>query len=205
MEVAIMFLTVLFQNASFTLVSRARNSKSLFYHLVAAVFSNLLWLVVIRQVVLNLNNGPVMVAYLVASVAGSVLMHWLAMRFFEKAKPGELLAGFPTHSKDITGTRICLYDVLDYNFEGDDPCLNIVVFEDNAFRKMYPHWDPTLTKPLLDKYEVETLRMKIVRKAGPGDTLESVLMFIADYNDKEIDDLEKQVDEMRKNFKQSPQ
>lgn len=78
-------LTIL-QNASFTLVSRARNSRSIKYHALASVLSNGIWLLVIRQVVLNLDKWPLMVTYLVGAVSGSVLMHWVAMKYFEKGK-----------------------------------------------------------------------------------------------------------------------
>jgi putative flippase GtrA len=83
-EILIMFSLVLLQNASFTLVSRARNSQSLLYHTIASVLSNGIWLLVIRQVVLNLDRVDLMITYLVASVAGSIGMHYLAMKYFEK-------------------------------------------------------------------------------------------------------------------------
>lgn len=76
-------MTVL-QNASFTLVSRARNSRSVPFHAIAAIGSNGIWLLVIRNVVTNLNSAPVMAAYLVGSVVGSVAMHKISMRYFEK-------------------------------------------------------------------------------------------------------------------------
>lgn len=77
---------VILQNASFTLVSRARNSSSILYHTIASVLSNGIWLLVIRQVVLNLNNWVLMVAYLVGAVIGSISMHYVAMKYFEKGK-----------------------------------------------------------------------------------------------------------------------
>lgn len=83
-EILIMFLLVVLQNASFTLVSRARNSQSLLYHTIASVLSNGIWLLVIRQVVLNLDRIDLMITYLIASVAGSIGMHYLAMKYFEK-------------------------------------------------------------------------------------------------------------------------
>jgi uncharacterized membrane-anchored protein len=85
-EVLVMFGLVVLQNASFTLVSRARNSSSLLYHTIASVLSNGIWLLVIRQVVLNLNEVDLMLTYLVASVIGSIGMHYVAMKFFEKKK-----------------------------------------------------------------------------------------------------------------------
>lgn len=85
-EILLMFFLVVLQNASFTLVSRARNSKSLLYHGIASVLSNGIWLLVIRQVVLNLESIPLMFTYLVASVIGSISMHYVAMKYFEKPK-----------------------------------------------------------------------------------------------------------------------
>jgi hypothetical protein len=86
LEALKMFGLVVLQNASFTLVSRARNSNSLFYHAVASILSNGIWLLVIRQVVLNLNSPSLMVAYLVGAVAGSIGMHYVAVRFLEKKR-----------------------------------------------------------------------------------------------------------------------
>ena len=77
---------VILQNACFTLVSRARNSKSLAYHTIASVLSNGIWLLVIREVVVNLGNWILMVTYLVGAVIGSISMHYIAMKYFEKKK-----------------------------------------------------------------------------------------------------------------------
>ena len=78
-------LTIL-QNASFTLVSRARNSKSILYHTIASVLSNGIWLLVIRNVVNNFENLTLMATYLLGSVIGSIGMHYIAMKYFEKPK-----------------------------------------------------------------------------------------------------------------------
>lgn len=85
-ELLLLFLLVVAQNASFTLVSRARNSGSLIYHLLAAIGSNGIWLLVFREMVTSIHDTPSMWTYLVASVSGSLLMHYVAMRFFEKPK-----------------------------------------------------------------------------------------------------------------------
>ncbi len=85
-DILIMFVTVVLQNASFTLVSRARNSSSIGYHAIAAVGSNGIWLLVIRQVVMHLDSVELMLTYLVASVSGSVLMHHLSMKYIERGK-----------------------------------------------------------------------------------------------------------------------
>ncbi len=86
LEALKMFLLVVLQNAAFTWVSRARNSGSYKYHAIAAIFSNGIWLLVIRQVVLNLDNYYLMGIYLVAAVTGSVLMHWISVTYLEKGK-----------------------------------------------------------------------------------------------------------------------
>lgn len=72
------------QNASFTLVSRARNSNSILFHGLASVASNGIWLLVIREVVVNFGNWYVMVSYVVGAVIGSIGMHYLSMHYFEK-------------------------------------------------------------------------------------------------------------------------
>lgn len=79
-----MFGTTVLQNASFTLISRARNGSNIGFHAVAAVISSVVWLVVIRQVVQHLDSMPLMAAYVIGSVLGSVVMHWTSMRFIER-------------------------------------------------------------------------------------------------------------------------
>lgn len=83
-QVLIMIGLTILQNASFTLVSRARNTNSIVFHMTAAILSNGIWLLVIRQVVNNFDNWILMGAYLVGSVTGSVLMHYISMNYLEK-------------------------------------------------------------------------------------------------------------------------
>ncbi len=83
MKFLILFLTVICSNASFTLVSRARNGKSLWFHAVAASLSNGLWLAGIGQVVTNISDWRMYVVYFFSSVSGSVGMHYLSMRHIE--------------------------------------------------------------------------------------------------------------------------
>jgi len=85
-EILIMLGLTALQNASFTLVSRARNSNSIMYHTIASVLSNGIWLLVIRNVVTNFGNVTLMIAYLIGSVVGSVSMHYITMKYFEKPK-----------------------------------------------------------------------------------------------------------------------
>ena len=81
------------QNAAFTWVSRARNSGSIGYHAIAAVFSNGIWILGMFLVVNKLRQASgweqiaaVAAFYTVFTVIGSVGMHWFSMRFLEKGK-----------------------------------------------------------------------------------------------------------------------
>jgi uncharacterized membrane protein YfcA len=85
-EILIMFVLTIIQNASFTLVSRARNSNSLLFHTISSLISNGIYLLVIQQVVTNFKNLPILITYLVGSVTGSVLMHYFSMKYIEKFK-----------------------------------------------------------------------------------------------------------------------
>jgi putative flippase GtrA len=84
LQVLALFVSTVLQNASFTLVSRARNTKSLKFHALASVASNGVWLLVIRQIVTHLDSWAMMATYLVGSVIGSVVMHYISMTYFEK-------------------------------------------------------------------------------------------------------------------------
>jgi NhaP-type Na+/H+ or K+/H+ antiporter len=78
---------LLVQNASHTWTSRARNSRSLRYHAVAAVFSNGVWFVSLGVAVDKIRDAqgdPWLFAatalfYTVCTVIGSVGMHHILM------------------------------------------------------------------------------------------------------------------------------
>jgi hypothetical protein len=76
-------LTIL-QNASFTLVSRARNSNSILFHGLAAVASNLMFVLVLSRVVTHITSFSTIAAYVIGSVTGSIGMHYISMNFLEK-------------------------------------------------------------------------------------------------------------------------
>ena len=76
--------------------------------------------------------------------------------------------GFPTHTTDITGMRICLGDKVTYDFD-DNTCSFIVVFELNAFRKKYKDWDKTIPKPLLEYGNMaKRMRIKVIKHKKIG-------------------------------------
>ena len=85
MEYIILFFATILQNGSFTLVSRARNSDSILFHLLASIASNGIWFIVVNMVVnKNVNTVALGVTYTTAAVIGSISMHWLSMNYFEK-------------------------------------------------------------------------------------------------------------------------
>lgn len=85
-NILIMFISSLLQSGSFTLVSRARNSNSIFYHTIASILSNSIWLFVIRNIIINFDNLTLMVTYLIGSVIGGVGVQFLTIKFFENKK-----------------------------------------------------------------------------------------------------------------------
>lgn len=131
-EIIILFLLVVAQNASFTLVSRARNSNSLLYHLLASIGSNGIWLLVFRNMVVSINDVTLMWTYLIASVLGSIGMHYLAMKFFEKKKEVKqqiLTVGRIVNYNDGQQLRAALISKV-YNAT----CIDVCVFDHSSFQ-----------------------------------------------------------------------
>lgn len=77
-----------------TLASRARNTPSYVYHALAAlgshgtfIISQLIGLDILVEVIRTHNTHMAIVAcavYAASSTSGSILSHWVAMRFFER-------------------------------------------------------------------------------------------------------------------------
>jgi hypothetical protein len=90
MEYLVLFLITILQNASFTLVSRARNSDSIMFHGMAAIASNGIWFIVVNKVVKSTDSLIAGIVYTIAAVTGSISMHYISMKYFEtwfKKKP----------------------------------------------------------------------------------------------------------------------
>ncbi len=84
---------ILLQNASFTTVSRARNSGSYLYHTIAAIFSNGVWFLQMFFVVDVFNQvkdvgpavlWPALAFYVTLTVISSVATHWFLRTKVEK-------------------------------------------------------------------------------------------------------------------------
>lgn len=82
------------QNAAFTWVSRARNSGSIVYHGIASIFSNGVWFVsqlILITAVVKPGMGimeltKLGILYIIGTTSGSIAMHWVSMKYFEKGK-----------------------------------------------------------------------------------------------------------------------
>jgi hypothetical protein len=82
-------------NGCSTLTSRARNTPSYWYHGTAAFANHAVWFVVnvmFVGVAVDIGRGDMRAGaaagawafYAATSTAGSILVHWLSIRFFEK-------------------------------------------------------------------------------------------------------------------------
>jgi hypothetical protein len=67
-----MLLLAFIQNVSFSIVSRSRNRSSYRYHMIASVFSNGIWFLTFRQLVLMEMNWLLFIPYTIGTVAGSL-------------------------------------------------------------------------------------------------------------------------------------
>ena len=79
-----MFFVAFLQNASLTLVTRARNSDNLWCGGLAVLIYNSLWVFFIVNVINNINNTEVIISGILGSVIGSTLMQYLAKKYFKK-------------------------------------------------------------------------------------------------------------------------
>lgn len=89
-------LLLMSQSFANTLVSRARNSSSLAYHSVASLLSNGIWFVslfiLVDSITTAIRTASVTYAILLGgfyttfTLTGSVLSHWICMRWLETGK-----------------------------------------------------------------------------------------------------------------------
>lgn len=96
MNLLLWAVSLLLQNASFTWVSRARNSGSIKYHAVASIGSNGIWFlnqfIVVDVITKAIRSSDLWLAvgsglwYTLWTVVGSVTMHWFLMKHVETGK-----------------------------------------------------------------------------------------------------------------------
>lgn len=68
------------QNISFSIVSRARNRDNMTYHAVASVFSNGIWFLTMRELVVADLTFTLLIPYIIGTVAGSLTGAKVSMR-----------------------------------------------------------------------------------------------------------------------------
>lgn len=68
------------QNTSFSMVSRSRNRDNLNYHIIASLFSNTLWFLTMRELVLADLKWYLLIPYAIGTVSGSVYGAKLSMK-----------------------------------------------------------------------------------------------------------------------------
>ena len=67
-----MLILAYIQNISFSIVSRSRNRNNIRYHVIAATFSNSIWFLTFRELVISEMNWLLFIPYVIGTVAGSV-------------------------------------------------------------------------------------------------------------------------------------
>jgi hypothetical protein len=67
------------QNVAFSIVSRSRNRDNIDYHLIAAVGSNGVWFICMKQLMKTNMDGVMAVPYVIGTVAGSLVGVKIAM------------------------------------------------------------------------------------------------------------------------------
>ena len=68
------------QNVSFTMVSRSRNRDKMGYHATCSVFSNGIWFLTMRELVIADLSLVLIVPYIIGTVAGSLFGAKVSMR-----------------------------------------------------------------------------------------------------------------------------
>ena len=66
-------LLAMLQNISFSLVSRSRNRNNFTYHIIASVFSNGVWYLTFKHLLVNEMSLDLFLPYTVGTVTGSVI------------------------------------------------------------------------------------------------------------------------------------
>lgn len=68
------------QNISFSLVSRSRNRDNMKYHIIASGFSNTIWFLTFKELILHDMTLWVLPFYMVGTITGSVFGVKISMR-----------------------------------------------------------------------------------------------------------------------------
>jgi hypothetical protein len=72
LQIISLLLLAFVQSISFSLVSRSRNRNNITYHIIASIFSNGVWFLTFRELILNDMNLLLFIPYTIGTVTGSV-------------------------------------------------------------------------------------------------------------------------------------
>lgn len=68
------------QNIAFSIVSRSRNRDNKKYHIIAALFSNSIWFLTFRELILGDMNYILFIPYVIGTVIGSTFGMTISMK-----------------------------------------------------------------------------------------------------------------------------
>jgi uncharacterized membrane protein YfcA len=71
-KMLLLMLLAFAQSVSFSVVSRSRNRNNITYHMIASIFSNAIWFLTFRSLVVNNMNFALFIPYTIGTVGGSV-------------------------------------------------------------------------------------------------------------------------------------
>lgn len=74
------FVLAFVQSVSFSIVSRSRNRDNMTYHIIAAVGSNTLWFLTMRELIVSEMSFTLIVPYICGTVLGSVFGVKISMK-----------------------------------------------------------------------------------------------------------------------------
>jgi len=77
---SIIFLLAIAQNVSFSMVSRSRNRDNIRYHIICSLFSNTLWFLTMRELVLSDMVLEAIPFYVIGTVIGSLFGTKISMK-----------------------------------------------------------------------------------------------------------------------------
>ncbi len=87
--VLLMALMAFAQNVSFSIVSRSRNRDSKLYHFIAAIFSNGVWFMTMKYLIVTQNmTWLLFIPYCIGTVGGSVTGQAISMWIEKKLHIG---------------------------------------------------------------------------------------------------------------------
>ena len=80
MTILLVLVLAFVQNVSFTMVSRSRNRSNMTYHAICSVFSNGIWFLTMRQLVVADLTYWLIGPYIVGTVCGSLFGATVSMK-----------------------------------------------------------------------------------------------------------------------------